>query len=602
MKNIIIAPPEALYLSEFMTDFPNGILNKIETGVGATTIALTNNDWYIIAVPTVELIQNKCSQHSEVIGVYGGTTMGETLHKLSQSKVPKIMVTYDSLPKLIKWLTPKYNVYEKFKLLIDEYQELLGAYSYRDAAIDGLLEESLHFKYKCFVSATPINAKYTPPQLEGLDYYEIQWSNTVKIKPHQIKTNKPFASVVNIIKNYKAANYELAVPVDDKIYISKEAYFFVNSVKAIKDIIDTAELVESECKIICADNPKNRAKLEDFPINIVSDPNKPFTFITSKAFCGADFYSESGITFVVSNVHSKTCLYDVATDIFQIAGRIRTKTNPFKNFIYHIYNTGASEMTREDFDKSVATKRDHTLTNMDLYSSLTEHQKEAIKMRFSLDLEDDYLWYNEKTKEFEYNKLKEYNEEFRFSIAHETYTNGLTIREAYLRSGFDIRDSKLYTDYSTDFIAKATTLQFKSIIKEYCDLIDGRIIPEHYTKEDRLRHLELLEPTVKSIVERLGTSKCRTLNYAKKSINEALYTKSNVVTNSIKATVEGQFEKKKVYASKDVKLMLQQIYDNLKLNKKARATDISEYFIVEKKPRNINGKTVDSIVIINNIL
>ena len=76
-------------------------------------------------------------------------------------------------------------------------------------------------------------------------------------------------------------------------------------------------------------------------------------------------------------------------------------------------------------------------------------------MRFSLDLEDDYLWYNEKTKEFEYNKLKEYNEEFRFSIAHETYTNGLTIREAYLRSGFDIRDSKLYTDYSTDFIAKA---------------------------------------------------------------------------------------------------------------------------------------------------
>lgn len=39
-----------------MKDFPmNCIFNKVKTGCGATTIALTNNENYIIAVPTTEL-------------------------------------------------------------------------------------------------------------------------------------------------------------------------------------------------------------------------------------------------------------------------------------------------------------------------------------------------------------------------------------------------------------------------------------------------------------------------------------------------------------------------------------------------------------------
>ena len=44
-----------------MGDFPeNCIFNKVKTGCGATTIALTNDENYIIAVPTTELVINKC--------------------------------------------------------------------------------------------------------------------------------------------------------------------------------------------------------------------------------------------------------------------------------------------------------------------------------------------------------------------------------------------------------------------------------------------------------------------------------------------------------------------------------------------------------------
>ena len=44
-----------------MEDFPeNCVFNKVKTGCGATTIALTNDENYIIVVPTTDLVINKC--------------------------------------------------------------------------------------------------------------------------------------------------------------------------------------------------------------------------------------------------------------------------------------------------------------------------------------------------------------------------------------------------------------------------------------------------------------------------------------------------------------------------------------------------------------
>ena len=43
-----------------LSDLPyNCIFNKVVTGCGGTTIALTNQENYVIAVPTKELVVNK---------------------------------------------------------------------------------------------------------------------------------------------------------------------------------------------------------------------------------------------------------------------------------------------------------------------------------------------------------------------------------------------------------------------------------------------------------------------------------------------------------------------------------------------------------------
>jgi hypothetical protein len=590
----IIAPNSAQRISDFMTEFPNGILNKKETGVGATHLAITNNQPYIICVPTIELIENKTYQHSNLLGVYGGIKKETVENYILTTEIPKIMVTYNSLPKLLTWLNDPYNT---FYLLIDEYHSLLSDYSYRDEAIDGLIEESLKFKNKCFVSATPINPKYCPHQLKELDNYEIKWSTPTKIIPYRVKTSKPFNAVCNLIKKHKANNYSLQMNINNTTYNSKECYFFINSVKAISDILENTDLKDDEVKIICSNTERNKSLLKDWDISKVSDKNKPYTFITSKAFLGADFYSETGIVYIISSVYKKNTLYDIATDIFQIAGRIRTKENPFRDILYHIYNTGASDMTSEEFNDSVKQKTIDTELTIKGFNKLSKPEQQASLKRYDLDMTEDYVYYNPKTKELEFNYLKQLNEEFEFSIVNETYTNGLSIRDNYIKAGFSVENKQSFYNPVGEFIEQAITMSFKNVLKEYTDLID--CLNDSNCEEDaeRISQLEQLEPSIKEIVSSLGTSKVRTIGYSKKSLTLQVYNNSDEAKKAIQHNLQSIFELNKLYSSKYVKEHIQNIYEKLYINRNAKATDLSEYFIINKKKRLVEGKTIDSIVI-----
>ena len=214
----------------------------------------------------------------------------------------------------------------------------------------------------------------------------------------------------------------------------------------------------------------------------------------------------------------------------------------------------------------------------------------------SLDLEDDYIIYNKKNNELEYNELKELNEEFKFSIIYETYTNGLSIKDAYIKAGFDVSVSQRYQYEAEDFISKATSLNFKDTLKEYCNLIDKRPSDTEKINEHRILHLEKIDPSIIDIVKNLGTSKCKTLKYTKKAINEYYYSSSKEVNNVIKNKIVEMFEKGVIYTAKEVKEKLQTIYDDLKLNKKAKATDVSEFCKIDKKKRYVDKTTTDTII------
>ena len=138
-----------------MNDLPhNCIFNKVVTGCGGTTITLQNDEDYIIAVPTTELIINKIGRPDagigtvkfhdgtsrKVFGLHGRYNIGierDLMEYVANSDTKKIICTYDKLPKLCELINPK-----RFRLLVDEYHRLLKDYSYRERAIDGVLDNS----------------------------------------------------------------------------------------------------------------------------------------------------------------------------------------------------------------------------------------------------------------------------------------------------------------------------------------------------------------------------------------------------------------------------------------------------------------------------
>lgn len=309
-----------------LNDLPhNCLFNKKITGCGGTTIALFNNENYVIAVPTTELIVNKTGNSESgistitnydgkkqtVFGLFG--TFSYYLKKqikeyLATTGIKKIICTYDKINALTKLLEPS-----DFRLLVDEYQVLLKSYSFRSKAINGVIENFRSYKSFCFMSATPINADFRPSALEDIEEVEAIWDETETLKVVLDQTNHPYQKAANIINAFKLGGYQMSFNGTD---IANELFFFINSVNDIASIIQYCELTNEDVKVVCADTELNREKLAGYTISNSRSKNKPITFITSKSFEGADYFSETGISFVVSSSSSQHTLLDISTDIY----------------------------------------------------------------------------------------------------------------------------------------------------------------------------------------------------------------------------------------------------------------------------------------------
>lgn len=515
-----------------MKDLPHDcIFNKVRTGCGATTIALSdkNKENYVIAVPTTELVINKCYPRNEgqknwdaskkkaglspvenLFGIHGKTnsaTFWGELHKYIESEgVKKIICTYDKLPFVVKHITAK-----DYRLLVDEYHTFLKSYSFRDKAIDGVLENYKRFKSFCFMSATPIQKIFKPNALNGIKEVIADWKDkeTITVIPYQ--TNTPYMIAAELIKDYYLKNGYLKINGKE----SKEAFFFVNSVAEIKKILDQVQIGEDECKIICADNKKNQNKIRPYKISSSADAPKRFNFITSKSFEGVDFHSETGICIVVSNVQNKNTLLSIDMDIPQIAGRIRNKENPFWNKVIHIFNTKPSDgfTSYENIEQQVQLNMDAATERVDELNS-SKLSPNAIKQQIK-EIEklgnNSYLkWVDDKWEANDMiGKLQLYN----FIINDVIYQSGKSLKEAY-KSTEIATTSILWEIAPSPFIKQLT---FRESLKIYCNAKEK----DSMADTPELQDIEARYPIIKMGYSSLGIRKMRKLR-TKTAIEEEL--------------------------------------------------------------------------------
>lgn len=603
-KFVINVPKGTIYLNEVFETLPHGIFNKFETGCGATSVVLENAENTIICCPSKALIDNKVSQYPmlgrcnyKLLGVYQGVTSKDILQYVSecnQLKQPvKIMVTYESFHKVKNTLIDSLIDY---KIVVDEYHEFLGSASYRSKPILKLLNDIKDYSNVTYLSATPISLPYRPIELRELKEYEIHWEDSTRISVLRKKTTKPYASVVNIINDHRNG-----ISLEVKGHKVEQCFFFINSVTAIRNIIDNASLSNDDVTVICADNKKNRNILGNIKISgIENDPQKSFIFCTKTVFQGADFYSEAGLIIIVSDARNKSTMLDISTDVHQIAGRIRNRNNPFKHVIFHIYSTGIGGITKEKFDAYLKERGEEAEAFIELYNkeTTTAIQRKALFNKIRDKENDELVIYNEDTKALEINILKKSYMEYRFNSIDMVYRNGILIRNAYIKEGFDVTTAQEWENISGEYLERATNRpDFQTLYEEYCiERARTRI-----GKTDRARAIEEQNEQVVQAYNYMSKEEVERVHYNLTVIRKIIYSRLPDTKEAIKESLENSVVIGGKYSSKEIKESLQSAYSHSFVELTATSKDIKEYYEVKEIKVKRNGKRIGGYEILGKL-
>lgn len=602
-KEMIKIPANIKYLTErekFIEEFgkpfelPNGILNKEIPGCGATTVALTDEHKTIICSPRNELLKNKHEQYPDTLLVIGGVDTKEIEAYLQTAELPKILVSYDSVYKLIGCIKYKSD----WRVVVDEFQCLLADSSFKSEIELHFLDNSRSFPYVTFLSATPILDKYLEQidHFKDMNYYQLDWEEKDIVRVYRERTKNPINAALEIVRYYQNGNYPSVYVNGERIY-SKECVIFLNSVNNIVNIIKQTELKPEEVNIIVGnseDNDRQIARIgKGFTrgrIPLKGETHKKFTFCTSTAYAGCDFYSTNAATFVISDCNRPNTAVDIATELVQIAGRQRLACNPFRQFLTFVYNVNAEEVELETFNEHLCRKVNVTLDEIRDNNNAGEalrakRIKDFRRIPDNVKYQDSYTMYDEQKGEFVFNRLAYVNEQYCFDVQKFNYQNGVIVKKLLQDSSFDVSENQTYAVYQEQLKHLIKKEPFVDRMQAYCEyrakqgLIVNLAMPTLESKYPELRYY----------YEALGVDRIKALNYKeKKLLNEIHIMKTK---NKIRHELHGIIHIGDRILTTDIQQTLHDVYDRLGIDKSPKATDLNEFFEIHPvKIPTANGR------------
>ena len=602
-KEMIKIPANIKYLTErekFIEEFgkpfelPNGILNKEIPGCGATTVALTDEHKTIICSPRNELLKNKHEQYPDTLLVIGGVDTKEIETYLQTAELPKILVSYDSVYKLIGCIKYKSD----WRVVVDEFQCLLADSSFKSEIELHFLDNSRSFPYVTFLSATPILDKYLEQidHFKDMNYYQLDWEEKDIVRVYRERTKNPINAALEIVRYYQNGNYPSVYVNGERIY-SKECVIFLNSVNNIVNIIKQTELKPEEVNIIVGnseDNDRQIARIgEGFKrgrIPLKGETHKKFTFCTSTAYAGCDFYSTNAATFVISDCNRPNTAVDIATELVQIAGRQRLACNPFRQFLTFVYNVNAEEVEQETFNEHLCRKVNVTLDEIRDNNNAGEalrakRIKDFRRIPDNVKYQDSYTMYDELKGEFVFNRLAYVNEQYCFDVQKFNYQNGVIVKKLLQDSSFDVSENQTYAVYQEQLKHLIKKEPFVDRMQAYCEYRakQGLIV------NLAMSTLESKYPELRYYYEALGVDRIKALNYKeKKLLNEIHIMKTK---NKIRHELHGIIHIGDRILTTDIQQTLHDVYDRLGIDKSPKATDLNEFFEIHPvKIPTANGR------------
>ena len=580
IRETINIPKGTKFLSEVLSELPhNCILDKGATAAGGTHIALSSKENYVICVPYKSIIRNKIDQKKyDIFGIDGSTTEQEIRSHFLDNKTCRFVVTYDSLWKVVSILD-EYNHLGDYKILIDEFHLLITQYLFRNKAVRTVLDNYKLFKSYCFMTATILEDEFILDELMDLDVVIIRWEDVKEITVNSIKCDDIKDVVKPLIDNYLREDNP------------KNVYFFVNSVKFIKEMVIECKLKNKNCRGIWSENNDEVMPIKN---SIPSSEPKKINFITSTCFEGLDMYDKNAEIYIISDGDKKHTLIDISTSFQQIAGRIRDADIKQINHIYT--ETRYSNYTNYDEYKEASNKliaegpkTIRILTNS--INSLKEFEEPRyIVFRDALVREANVSYVSliddELTIDNNLIKLDLYN----FKICKCLYDLRVNLIDEYYAKGY--RVESFYIKSSNNKQTKEKRKTFKQLVDELQEDYDN----EEVKKEAFGRYSFLEEAINKIDFEGIIELKYSICNIKKKLIILSDIGQENKILSLLKERVNSY--NSNFISDYNLKNMFTEIYKDLNISRVAKSTDINKYYNTIPKTPTIDGNSVRGKVLL----
>lgn len=591
------------------------IVNKKVTGCGFTTYCLVNKENTILVSPRKRLIKDKLKQfnkESPLLYYFDRDqrkgvrqrSFQDLSNELSQylktcyndNRPFKLMVTYDSFINLISMLEHdfQFDISSVFRIVIDESHTIIKDVKLKEYSNKCVLSDFLQrlFRYEklLFVSATPISEYIgrIPEFCSGnVCYVELEWSNIRPVIVRSYGCKNATDAFDQIYKKYSTQQdpycrqyFDVIHYGDGRSDYSYEAVIFLNSIADIKKIVNKyvnklGVIDINNISVICAETDENARNLhgthpkldilESIPKE--GDKHMTWTFVTRTAFEGVDFCSSCASTYVIANYNVESLSIDIASDIPQIIGRQRLKSNVFRNTINIFYTNSKYVINDNEFQNYQKRKMQHSQIQIEIWDDSKDVYKETLLDNLNCKIEKNPNELYLKTV----NGIPEIDE---LLIISENYCRDVLKNQITWYSIQSPQNGLQNYCNETEALRGmlTNTSSCKERIRYVCDYLysyPGNR-PELFSMLYNEGYTDIAYYFNTLPIDRFVAN-----GYDPWKIKQEIEYLTH--SDGIEALVSETFEYGHVYSKKETKVILQQLYDRLRINKTAKATDLKNY-------------------------
>lgn len=636
------------YLSDFAREtgweLPNGILDKQITGAGATHLAITDRHPTIIVSPRRDLIRNKCEQYDNLLWYEGNRTAHKNMEKFKAAvksgiKNPKIIVTVDKFCRLLNDTSMPIAIYN-WHIVVDEYHTIIRDIFYRQNVYMDMYKRLSVEDFECvtLLTATPLDETTNSmiPFVKDQKITKLDWEGKETAYVDRMGCNDTIECFCGVLKLHNLGGIvEYNNP--------KELIIFMNSMSMICKVIERCDfLTPDNVNIVCADsNSKNKnalstlshklkgersgVKFEIGKVPLKHEKNKTYTFCTSTAHFGVDFYSDCALAIVVCDNRYQYSVVNVDLDLPQILGRIRNQDNPNYNRCLLISNTSFAEhmdynylLKKHKEVKEQCERYKEMIADIDersvkvLYDAAEKEQKKSgvdiNKEKIAVSGTEGYLYFDYDNR----GRLIVEMDELRARAMQCLYEDNITMFE-------NAKNFYVMSDKRGRFKSSVCELNFNNAdtgellankdwiewlgesntaFKDFCMMFYD------LARRGKHRMLQVLNKSFKNrypeiewdlrfMNRNITKEKIKAMQYNLKKVDGVL--KPLMFKEDIKEQVNKRFSEVEFMPVNEVKVILQDIYDKNELTKRATATNITEFMDCKIISKKING-TVMKVV------